>query len=222
MAQVLQSSWPPVCSPFTDSKSHPGCFSQCLSGGTPSFKFLQALPTFVHSSTEGLGQTVRRAFCLWPTLASVINLPFPMAVLCKLHHTVLLQMWNGMVTFLWPAHLELQTSLPLAFLLGLGMVCWGWGLKTLQTHTGRSGDGSGFCNFIWCDYDYVALIFLRDSNLLQDYFRGKSFPHAFWQLRQGIGAAWDWTPHHPLQWFLTNWGGREVVHRTIARTGPSV
>lgn len=38
-------------------------------------------------------------------------------------HTVLLQMWNDMVTFLGPAHLELQTSLLLVFLLSLGMMC---------------------------------------------------------------------------------------------------
>lgn len=48
-----------------------------------------------------------------------------------------------MVSFLWPSHLELHTSLPLAFLLGLGLACWGWCLKTFQTHTGRSGEG--FC-----------------------------------------------------------------------------
>lgn len=75
-----------------------------------------------------------------------------------------------------------------------------------------------FCIFIQYVYNYVAFIFLRDSNVLQDFARGKSFPPPFWwQSRQGSGTARDLTPYYSLQWLLTHWAGRVMVHRTITK-----
>lgn len=110
LEDVLHSSWPLVCGPFTDGESYTSCFalwSHYIWAGSsiipipPLFKFWFS----VLLRAGGIQREVLSPH-LWPASASVTwssyqhaNLPFPLTVLGKPHHTVLLQMWNGMVTF---------------------------------------------------------------------------------------------------------------------------
>lgn len=72
--------------------------------------------------------------------------------------------------------------------------------------------------FLYSMFIIMLLSFFKRLQSFTGLCWGKSFPPPFlWQSRQGSGTAPDLTPYYSLQWFLTHWAGRVVVHRTITR-----
>lgn len=133
MAHVLHSSWPPVCSPFTDGESYTSCFalwSHYIWAGSyiipisPLFKFWFPVPL----RAWGIQRKVPSPH-LWPASASVMpssyqhaNLPFP---LCQANPTT--QSSSGCEMAWWPScNLPVWNSpslCQLSFFLGLGITC---------------------------------------------------------------------------------------------------